>query len=66
MAKYIARSASDKTDDWPFWMLWDGHKNVTGPVLRARGIDTKGAVFLTRDFAEHFAAEAVSFERVKP
>lgn len=57
MAECIARSASDKTDDWPFWMLWDGHKNVTAEVLRTMGIGTVGGVFLTRKLAERLAAK---------
>ena len=49
----IARSASDKTDDWPFWMLWDGHMNVTGRIAREIGLDWPvGAVFTTRREAE--------------
>lgn len=30
--RYFARSASDNTDDWPYWFVADGHKgglNVT-------------------------------------
>ena len=33
----VARSASDKTDDWPYWMVWDGTKNVTAKVFDAIG-----------------------------
>lgn len=47
-----ATSASDRTDNWPFWMLWDGHVNVTAPVLRALGHEPNGAVFLPRAQAE--------------
>lgn len=32
-AKLVAKSASDKTDDWPFWMVWDGRTNVTIKVI---------------------------------
>jgi hypothetical protein len=35
----IARSASDKTEDWPFWMIWDGIVNVTADVCNSLGID---------------------------
>lgn len=49
--RYYARSASDKTDDWPFWFVADrtqGDRNVTGtllPSLRGR------MPFLPRDAA---------------
>ncbi len=39
MSRYYARSASDKTDDWPFWYVADierGHLNVTSTLLRER------------------------------
>ena len=53
------RSASDKTDDWPYWMVWNGHVNVTGRVARALGYEMKyGAVFTTREAAEQLADEA--------
>jgi hypothetical protein len=35
--RYQARSASDKTDDWPLWFIADSHKsglNVTTPLAR--------------------------------
>jgi hypothetical protein len=57
MSKVIARSASDRTDDWPFWMLWDGVKNVTAETLDRLGIQRPpGAVFLTRKDAEAIAS----------
>lgn len=33
MKKCVARSASDKTDDWPFWIVWDGSFNGTIEAL---------------------------------
>ena len=36
MNRYYARSASDKTDDWPFWFIADNNKgglNVTVEIL---------------------------------
>lgn len=56
--KYIARSASDKTDDWPYWMVWDRQRglNVTGRVMIALNIPWKyGAVFTSRQAAEKVA-----------
>jgi hypothetical protein len=56
MRKVIARSASDSTDDWPYWMLWDGAKNVTAEVLDEMGIPRiPGQVLLTRAAAEQYA-----------
>lgn len=53
----IARSASDKTDDWPFWMVWNGSLNVTGPTARSLGIAIDdGVVFAPRPIAEALAA----------
>ncbi len=57
--KYEARSASDKTDDWPFWMVWNGSVNVTGKVARKLGyLVPEGAVFVSRIGAERLAKEA--------
>lgn len=42
MRRFYARSASDKTDDWPFWFVADekhGGLNVTGEVCDALGIN---------------------------
>jgi hypothetical protein len=47
---YTARSASDDTDNWPFWYVTnDGRTNI----LEFTG----GAVFTTRSGAEYIAAE---------
>ncbi len=55
---YVARSASDKTDDWPFWMVWDGHMNVTYKACKeVFGDDEPGAVFVDREWAETLAHE---------
>lgn len=40
MKRYYARSASDKTDDWPFWFVADeqrGGLNVTAEIADALG-----------------------------
>lgn len=56
IGKVTARSASDKTNDWPFWMVWTGSLNVTGDVANALGIEwRRGAVFCPRACAEHMA-----------
>jgi hypothetical protein len=37
VTRYYARSASDKTDDWPFWFVADeqrGGLNVTADLIR--------------------------------
>lgn len=57
----IARSASNKTNDWPFWMVWDGSRNVTGYVEAALGLrewPETGPGFLPRARAETLAAQA--------
>lgn len=48
MGRYYARSASDKTDDWPFWFVADSQRgglNVTGKISDALELPRKpGAV----------------------
>ena len=52
--KVTPRSASDKTDDWPYWMVWDGYLNVTSEVFDSLQISRKpGAVFTDRASAEY-------------
>lgn len=50
--RYFARSASDKTNDWPWWFIADknrGGLNVTGEVFDMLGIPFKlGSVFTHR------------------
>lgn len=56
--KITARSASDKTDDWFFWILWNGTVNVTAEVLDALNVPRKpGQIFLTRGEALEYAEE---------
>lgn len=50
--KFTAKSANARTDDWPFWMVWDGTMNVTGQVAEALGYPFNyGAVFSSRQNA---------------
>lgn len=45
--EFIFRSASDKTDDWPFWYLTEkstGNLNVTMKYL--------GCTFVPKEFAQ--------------
>ena len=50
--KVEARSASDRTDDWPFWMVWDGSVNVTIKVIeRLTGLRVVGMPFVTKETA---------------
>ena len=46
---FIARSASDRTDDWPYWYVAgpDGRTNIT--------IGPGGSVLLSRENAERLA-----------
>lgn len=61
-ARYYARSASDKTDDWPFWFVADrnrGGLNVTAQLIRDHiNPDHAGGVLLTRSWAEFLAQKA--------
>lgn len=49
--RYQAKSASDRTDDWPFWYVADTHRgslNVTNQLVEL----TPGAVFTSKEIAE--------------
>lgn len=51
-----AKSASDKTDNWPNWMVWSGSLNVTNKVAKSLGIDwPPGTVFSSRKHCEEMA-----------
>ena len=53
--KFTARSASDRTDDWPLWMVVDSQgQNILGDISRMLG--KPGAVFTNRCMAEKIAA----------
>ena len=58
-ARYYARSASDRTDDWPYWFVADAQKgglNVTAKLVRQHfNVDPKGAKLCTRGDAERLA-----------
>lgn len=55
--RFYIRSASDRTDDWPFWFVADsyaGGLNVTQELRRLRGDglpDTRGLGLLSAAFA---------------
>ena len=53
--RYIARSASNRTDDWPFWFVADtqrGGLNVTAELIRQHmNPDHAGAVLCDRSGA---------------
>ena len=57
--RYYARSASDRTDDWPFWFVADTQKgglNVTAELVRQHlNVHHKGATLCTRGYAERLA-----------
>lgn len=61
--RYYARSASDHTDDWPWWFVADkqlGGRNVTSEVseLLNRPRKFPGATLCAREYAEQLAEEA--------
>lgn len=58
--RYYARSASNHTEDWPFWLVADrklGGLNVTAELVRAH-IDPNlpvGGTLCTREEAKYIA-----------
>lgn len=60
-AKVIARSASDRTDEWPYWFVADADHpgiNITSRIASALGYDWRlGAVLADRETAEKIARE---------
>ena len=58
-ARYYARSASDRTDDWPYWFVADTQKgglNVTADLARQHlNIDPEGKTLCSRSNAERLA-----------
>ena len=67
-ARYYARSASDKTDDWPIWFVADrqyGGLNVTADLIRSIVDPTHdGATLTTRALA--FAIADMANQQVTP
>ena len=61
-ARYYARSASDKTENWPFWFVADrnrGGLNVTAELVRAHiSPDYAGLPLTHRTLAEKIAGIA--------
>lgn len=58
-ARYFPRSASDRTDDWPFWFVADrqrGDTNITADLIRLH-INPKhcGGVFTSKEDARELA-----------
>jgi hypothetical protein len=60
--RYYARSASDRTDEWPWWFVADkqrGGLNVTSEVSKLLNRPTQpGATLCFREYAEELAEEA--------
>jgi hypothetical protein len=57
MSRYLARSASDKTDAWPLWYVEDTHTGINATV--ALFPETRGFMpFLPRYEAETLAERA--------
>lgn len=51
-----AKSASARTDDWPFWMVWNGSLNVTIRAIEA----ATGQHIVAMPFLPRAAAEKLS------
>lgn len=64
--RYYASSASDRTDDWPFWFVADrnvGGINRTAELMDALGWQRRpGAVLTDRATAEVLAVDAKALE----
>lgn len=62
LGRFYARSASDKTDDWPFWFVADrrrGDLNVTAELICELVYPLhKGAIFLPQKAATLLADKA--------
>jgi hypothetical protein len=60
MTIYTARCASDRTEDWPFWMIEKDGINATKEALEVAGYraNLRGRVFLHRPVAEKIAQVA--------
>ena len=60
--RYYARSASDRTDDWPFWFVADAQRgglNVTADLMRQHvNPEHAGATLETQAGAEWLAQKA--------
>lgn len=60
--RYIARGASDRTDEWAFWFVADRNKgglNVTAELIREHfNPNHAGGVFVLQDCANQIAAKA--------
>lgn len=60
--RYYARSASDRTDDWPFWFVADrkrGGLNVTSEVADLVGVKRgAGQVLVNKESALNIAARS--------
>lgn len=60
--RYYARSASDRTDDWPYWFVADrkrGDVNVTAELVRRiADPNHKGAVFAPKEICFALAETA--------
>jgi hypothetical protein len=53
VAPFVARSASDKTEDWPFWFVC-GQDRINYMYIEAKA-GTYGAKFCRRKIAERIA-----------
>jgi hypothetical protein len=58
-ARYYARSASDRTDDWPYWFVADAQKgglDVTAELVRQHlNVNPEGGTLCSRGDAERLA-----------
>ena len=66
---YRARSASNKTDDWPFWYITDDmppdHNKLVSAIARFYGLPLVRLPFVTRGLAETLAMKMNILEDTK-
>ncbi len=66
--EFFARSASDKTDDWPAWFIArksNPRLNVMHQVTKLLGLDFQGATMGSRPHMELLAASANEAEAAR-
>ncbi len=56
--RYYARSASNRTDDWPYWYVADRERGNLNVTVELRPEMLGYLPFLPRDMAEKLAANA--------
>lgn len=56
--RYFARSASDKTDDWPFWYVADREKGNLNVTVKLEPLLEGALPFTSKEYAIRLAKRA--------